>query len=305
MKLIGIMPVRNEDWVLGLSLRAALMWCDEVVVLNHASTDRTWETVSEVAGESGGHQRLSYSFIPADTWTEMAHRQHLLGEARSRGATHIAMIDADEVLSGNLLPTIRETIEAGMPGVVLQLPWLALPRRTDRYLTSGVWGPGQQVSMAFKDTPAAHWALHGGRDFHHRNPMGIGKSFRTPLKPEWGGLMHLQFLSERRLRAKQQLYIQTELERWPAPCMLEGVYCKTRGELVERLNWMYGRAVYESDPEKHSSAATPISWWKPYEKLSDMYLYIDAEPWQEKVVHENIERLGRDFFDGVDSFGLY
>ena len=301
MVLIGLMPVRNEDWVLGLSLRAALMWCDRVIVGLHCGHDES-ERIACVLEEQGLVTVLRQN---DSKWAEMAHRQRLLDEARSQGATHIAMIDADEVLTGNLLPTIRETIASGMPGVVLQLPWLALPRRTDRYLTAGVWGPGQQVSMAFADVPAAHWALHGGRDFHHRNPMGIGRSFRTPLEPEMGGLMHLQFLSERRLRAKQQLYIQTELERWPAPCLLEGVYCKTRAELVERLNWMYGRAVYESDPDKHSSAATPISWWAPYEKLADMYLDIDAEPWQERAVHANIERLGRDFFDGVDSFGLY
>ena len=32
MKLVGIMPVRNEDWCLDLTARAALMWCDELVI---------------------------------------------------------------------------------------------------------------------------------------------------------------------------------------------------------------------------------------------------------------------------------
>jgi hypothetical protein len=40
MKLIGLMPVRGEDWILGLSARAALMWCDELVILLHSCTDR-------------------------------------------------------------------------------------------------------------------------------------------------------------------------------------------------------------------------------------------------------------------------
>jgi len=238
-------------------------------------------------------------------WAEMAQRQFLLDAARADGATHIAMIDADEVLTGNLLPTIRETIASGMPGVVLQLPWLALPRRTDHYLTSGVWGPGQQVSMAFKDTPAAHWALHAGRDFHHRNPMGVGRSFRTPMKPADGGLMHLQFLSERRLRAKQALYLATEVLRWPAPCVLEGVYCQTHEQLAERLNWMYGRAVYESDPEKYSSAATPISWWESY---SGLMQYLDlsenAQTWQELELKRLIAEHGAQKFAGIDFFGV-
>ena len=41
MKLICLMPARNEDWIIGLSARAALMWCDELIVMDHASTDRT------------------------------------------------------------------------------------------------------------------------------------------------------------------------------------------------------------------------------------------------------------------------
>jgi glycosyltransferase involved in cell wall biosynthesis len=51
MKIVTIMPVRNEAWCLGLTARAALMWCDELVILDHASTDRTAEIASEIAGE--------------------------------------------------------------------------------------------------------------------------------------------------------------------------------------------------------------------------------------------------------------
>ena len=301
MKLIALMPVRNEDWVLGLSLRAALMWCDEVIVLLHACTDASAQIASDIRQESG--ERVSIFVRSEMTWREMAHRQVLLDVARTRGATHIAMVDADEILTGNLLPTIRETISMTTPGAVLQLPWLALPRTTTRYLTEGVWGPGQQVSMAFKDEAAAHWALHGGRDFHHRNPMGIGRAFRTPLKPEYGGLMHLQFLSERRLRAKQLLYKFTEMIRWPAPCVLEGLYCKTQADLAERLNWMYGRAVHESCPLKYNSAPCPVEWWEPYEHLM-AHLDINAEPWQAGELKRLIAEHGLEKFAGLDLFGV-
>lgn len=41
VKLICTIPVRNEAWCLGLTLRAVLMWCDEVIVLLHCCTDAT------------------------------------------------------------------------------------------------------------------------------------------------------------------------------------------------------------------------------------------------------------------------
>jgi hypothetical protein len=290
MKLVGLMPVRNEEWCLGLTLRAALMWCDELCVCNHASTDATADILGDIQAEFSA--RVHVVSFPKDVWTEMAQRQTLLEMARERGATNLAMIDADEVLTGNLLPTIRELIFSGAPGMTLQLPWLALPRTLERYLTSGVWGPGQQVSMAFKDQPSAHWTALNGYDFHHRNPMGLPPgAFLQPLKPHQGGLMHLQFLSERRLRAKQALYQVTEVLRWPGR--------KTPRELAQ----MYGLAVYESDPAKHASVLIPRGWWEPYSDLMK-HLDIDAEPWQEVELKRLIAEHGREKFTGLDLFGI-
>jgi hypothetical protein len=127
MKLIGLMPVRNEDWCLGLSLRVALLWCDEVVVLLHACTDRSANIVAAIQSENPG--RIVVRTHRHECWTEMAHRQQMLEIARGADATHIAMIDADEILSGNLIPRddgftgIRGYLLSGMTGgEIAQLP---------------------------------------------------------------------------------------------------------------------------------------------------------------------------------------
>ena len=54
MKIVATIPVRNEDWCLGLTLRALLRWVDSVVVLDHASTDGTREILAEVDAEHPG-----------------------------------------------------------------------------------------------------------------------------------------------------------------------------------------------------------------------------------------------------------
>src|SRR5580704_9704047 len=100
MNLIAVMPARNEAWVVGCSLRIALLWCDEVIVLDHASTDRTAEIVAEIAEQNPGRVHV-ISESCAD-WPEMSHRQRLLETARQQKATHVAIVDADEVLTGNL-----------------------------------------------------------------------------------------------------------------------------------------------------------------------------------------------------------
>lgn len=291
MKLTATMPVRNEAWIVGLSARAALMWLDELVILNHASTDSTVNIIEELQREFPG--RVPLISVPTSQWSEMEHRQMLLELARARGASHIAMIDADEILTGNMLKGIRPLIQMTPPSSTMQLPWLALPRSTGRYLASGIWGPGQQVSMAFKDEPAAHWAARNGYDFHHRNPMGLPAGrFFAPLKPHQGGIMHLQFLNERRLRAKQALYQATEVLRWPNR--------KTPDELAA----MYGRAVYESDPAKNVCCPVPDDWWAPYGLLTKHLDLSDSEPWQETELKRLVAEHGAERFAGLDLFGV-
>ena len=101
MLLTALMPVRNEDWIIGFSLRAALQWCDNAVAINHASTDRSAEIIEEIQRETG---RVTVLNEPDPKWDEMNHRQRMLDEGRRIGGTHFAIVDADEVITGHLVP---------------------------------------------------------------------------------------------------------------------------------------------------------------------------------------------------------
>src|SRR5882724_9073912 len=120
MKLIGIMPVRNEQWCLGLTARVALMWCDRIVILLHACTDESANIIQTIRAEHP--DRVVVRTHRHESWTEMAHRQQMLEIARGTDATHIAIIDADELLTANLLGLIRGHVEQLPPGVMLMLP---------------------------------------------------------------------------------------------------------------------------------------------------------------------------------------
>ena len=80
MKLIGLMPCRNEDWVLGLTARAALMWCDELVLWLHSCTDGSRDIAVAVAHEHPGRVIIDVANDP--TWAEMSHREQMLELAR-------------------------------------------------------------------------------------------------------------------------------------------------------------------------------------------------------------------------------
>ncbi len=292
--IVGICPVRNEDWILALSLRAMLMWMDAVVVLDHCSTDNTRQILGEVAFESG---RLMVLREESPVWEEMRHRQRLLDTARGLHATHIAIVDADEVLTGDLLPAIRDMVYACPPDSTMQLPWLCLRGSKDLVHRSGVWGE-QSASMAFVDNPGLHWSSAGrsGYDFHNRPPMGRAYKAYNPIPTglRTSGLMHMQFVSDRRLRAKQFNYICQELIRWPGR------------ETPEQVRRKYSLAVYGdyqgNRAAAHDLMACPESWWAPYAHLLK-HCHPEADPWQLEAARATVAaNPGVDF--GGDDFGL-
>lgn len=300
MKLVGLMPVRNESWCLGLTLRVALEWCDEVIVLIHASSDESGEIACAVAAANGG--RVTVVGDEKPIWDEMRHRQALLELARSFevGATHIAIVDADEFLTPNILSDIRGHVFSLAPGMMLELPGYNIRQCCDepnhwRYHTNGIWG-NRWFSTAFKDGPALNWESGGDR-FHHREPFGCGWNRWRPLRQGYGGVVHLWGASERRLRAKHALYKITERLRWPHKTAAEIEH--TYGPATDP-NSTLARQMNMNRPWTFNQL--PATWLEPYAPYMQ-YLHVDAEPWQEAEVRLLLETHGREHFRGLDLLG--
>lgn len=287
------MPCRNEDWILSLSARAVLMWADNLIVLDHCSTDNTPFILAALAKEYPGRVTILKEESPV--WEEMRHRQRLLDTARELGATHVCLVDADEVLTGDLLPVIRDMVYACPPSQTMQLPWLCLRNSKDLVHRSGVWGE-QNVSMGFVDNPMLGWsaAARGGYDFHARAPMGRAFTSYRPVTGRGSGLMHLQFVSARRLKAKQALYQVTEVLRWPGR------------ETPDQIRKKYSLSIYGAEAptgQPFDLAPRPERWWEPYAHLMHHYRP-DATPWQEKELRRIVSERGMEPFEGLDLFGV-
>lgn len=288
MRLIGLLPVRNEDWVLGLSARAALMWCDALIVLLHACTDRSEFIVYDLQEQFPG--RLKFLVDDGAVWDEMNHRQSMLDAARSFGATHLAIIDADEVLSGGLLPSIRTHIESMAPGRILQLPGYNLRGGLDKYHATGIWAD-RWFSTAFHDDPRLSWS---GDQFHHREPGGALMQQARPIMQGQGGIMHLWGASERRLVAKHALYKMTETLRWPN---------KSRAEIDRLYSLAFNPSANLQFDQNWRYADIPRAWWEPYVHLLDRVRVLDV-PWQEEECRRLYAEHGHERFASLDLFGV-
>ena len=294
MNLVCLMPVRNEAWCLGLTARAALMWCDTLVCLNHASTDASSEILREI---NRVDPRVVIIDEPDPKWDEMAHRQTMLCAARKLRASHIAIIDADEIVTGNL--NVRALLEPMPYGSMLNLPGYNLRGRIDLYHANGVWGR-RWFSCAFRDDASASWT---GDTFHHREPHGLNWRPYRPVVQGQGGIMHLWGVSERRLRAKHALYKITERLRWPdkLASRIETEYNLWRSERDE-LAYYQERAML-ARIQQWNYDDMPGEWWIPYKHLMK-HLHIDAEPWQEEECRRLVAEHGHAAFVGLDLFGV-
>lgn len=303
MKIVAIMPVRNESWVLALSARALLRWVDELVILDHASMDDTVSLVKQIEPAAPElaikDQRITVLRDPDPVWREMAHRQRLLQYARRRGASHIVTIDADEVVSANLVPHMRDIVADIPPGQILQLPWITCRDSIHRQHRTGLWAQ-QFASTAFVDSPQFGWVARNGYDFHHRHPMRNGMAAPAipfqPVRHSGGGILHLQYSSRRRLLAKQALYKMTEVIRWPGR--------DTLAEINKRYDYsVYGQATKPEGDPVFDLCDVPTDWWSVYADLMQ-YLHLDAAPWQESECQNLVKQYGRKHFDGLDLFGV-
>jgi len=302
MKIVATIPARNEAWCLGLTARAALQWCDGIALLDNGSTDETFRIATELVGEYPG--RVLVDQISGE-WREMEHRQILLRNAREMGATHIALIDADEIVSGNLIPRMRGWCDALAENWALELPQINVRGGIHTMHAKGVWAE-QHTLTVFRDDPRYHWKAAGdGYQHHHRGPAGaLFRNFRGCQRKD-GGLIHLQMASEERLRYKQWVYQLSDYLRWPerrTPEQLRQYYSLSVYGFVPLVrpttynSWRFAKEMTGLGP-------VPATWWEPYRDILK-HLHLDAEPWQRAACREIMEQHPELANAGFDDFGM-
>jgi hypothetical protein len=283
MRLIGMLACRNEDWVLGTSARVALEWCDALVILDHSSTDNSPLIIEGLAIDYGSRVISISDEDPA--WREMEHRQMMLDAARQAGATHLAIIDADEILSANIWQQVRVAAERMRPDQLMQLPGYNLRGGLNKYHANGIWGD-RWFSTVFMDDPRLSWT---GDRFHHREPMGRMLQPYRPIQQGAGGVMHLWGADERRLKAKHALYKMTETLRWPN---------KSRVEINKLYSLAFDPSLNLQFDQNWRYAEVPDGWWSHTEHLKSTI------PWQEWQCGQLYQEHGAERFAGLNLFGV-
>lgn len=282
MNIMGLMLVREEDWILGTSARAALKWVDSLMIVEHHSEDQTELICANLEMEYPDRVHLGYE-PDIEHWDEMQMRDRMLVAGRDLGATHFAIIDADEILTANNLANVRGWFLALRPGQILDVPMIPMRGLYEYQHDGSVWSRAK-LTLGFRDdSHLTHRPGKDGYEHHNRPPHGCRKNRHTPSCD--GGTMHLQFSNKRRLISKHILYRMVDHLRWPGR------------ESVKRLNQKYDAAL--QDPTE----LQPVPWeWVTGYQWNKINLH--GVPWQENRIKGLLELHGRESFAGLDLKGF-
>lgn len=288
-KIVGMMLVRNEAWIVKMTMLIALRWLDELVILDDGSTDETPDHVVDVCRQVGPSRVHYYRTERTEPiWREMELRQALLEHARKRTPTHLAVIDADEIPASTVLPHLREIVAGCGAGHGVSLPMNSPYHSIRNRRVDGSFEPASGLFLAYRDVPGAHWRAEGdGYQHHARCPRGV--SALTPAyHASQGGVMHMQFVSKRRLQVKAAYYKALETIQYPGRMR--------PADLNRKYDWTLRTEGMRTEP-------IPDTWWSSHTaELS--HLDVQRDPWQYDALRILINRYGMGAFAGLDMHGV-
>ena len=279
MKIIGLMVTRDDGWCLDHTIRSALKWCDNLVVLFHCPTLLT-ENRGALLLKEFSDERLTVLMESDPDWNEAQYRQRLLEMGRDVGGTHFAIIDGDESLTLNQHSKIRVYAGTLEPAVCLWAPWICLWRSVHFFRSDNSQFGTARAPLLFRDAPHLSFQpREGNYQIHTRVPVGtqrvdiVGRSD--------GGLLHFQHVEWRRLIAKQRLYKMVERLRWKRS--------------AEEINQTYDKTIDETGLER---SRTPLQWGM----IESGRLVFGVAPWQEGECKRLWEENGAEAFRGLNLY---
>jgi hypothetical protein len=200
MKIVTLIPVKNEGDFLEQTLKNVCSFSDHVIIADQSSTDNTREICKKfskvivIDNPNEGHSNRV--------------RWLLLDQARKLGTDNLIFcIDADEMISPKIVDEIKEFLltNKSVPGVAIGFKWIQLWNSLEKHRIDGVWKDNIKVTAFWDD----------GKTDYDRRPVINDHTSRVPIassvQMSTYPLLHLQSLSVKKYEIKQAWYRCSEL----------------------------------------------------------------------------------------------
>lgn len=282
MKVVALIPFRNEARLLPLCLASLQGVADLIVGMDDNSADNS----ARIAAEAGA---VVLSAPPHDLSSftegkESSVRQMLLEEGRRQGGTHFLCVDADEALSANFRQHARMFFEGMEPGHKLALRWQHLWGSPWRY-RDGDYSKFHRVFhiVAVCDAPGLRYE----KKYLHmpRTPGPDSRSLVHKLREDEGCLLHFNAVALRRYGIKVAWYFCSELNHAPDDAV--------------RINRAYGR---DFDLGFLRTKALRPEWIEGLPIPAD--LAEDGPGWQWDELMKLFDQRGIEFFERLEMWHI-
>jgi len=279
MKVIVLVPIKNEAWILPTFLSSLEHIADQIIAIDDFSTDN-----SKAILERAGAVVVNNSFPTKKGWSQFKIRQKLLDLGRKHGGTHFICIDADEALTRPFASKGLEFMKNMKPGECCKIPWLALWKTTQEYRDDGsIWSNlYKQVIFCddgitnFINTEEASYNQESGQRPHTVGPTPcINTDKIKTMSIEDGALLHYQFSNWDHFQWKQVHKRCLEMIQRPKD--------------YRRINNTYSITL---DSPAHCNKLK--SYWIKDIKQPDSS---NITSWQKEEVYKWIDEYGYEFFE--------
>ena len=202
MKIIALLPFRNEEWCLPSYLHNTTKIVDEIIAIDDGSIDNSVKILEDAGAKVYSSEKLN-KFNSG--WSEGSIRAELLKLGREAGGTHFVCLDADETFTNPLVENFQELIPQLQPGEKMSLQWLALWKSYSSYRHDAtVWSNNWKDFVVYDDPSLSY--NHNQHMHVGRTPASVSdvnnESWRR-LENEHGAVMHFQFSAYNNFQLKQ------------------------------------------------------------------------------------------------------